>query len=152
MTKLWTVFALMISTFTASTAFAEYEGHRLGIGIGLAQVETDNTSNSYLAIGAEYEYRFEPYWGLGFAGNYILSDPNFTRLAAPQVYFHPLEGSWYINAAPLFQFGGGGSTKVGARLGTRLDLSLGPVSIIPQINIDFIDSGHTWIFGIGIAI
>lgn len=133
-----------------SLAQAEYEGHRLGIGVGIAQV--GDSSHSYFAIGGEYEYRMDDFFGLGMSGNYVFSDPAFGLLAVPQGYLHPLAGEWYINAAPLFQFGGGLGTHLGIRVGTRLPLHLGALSIIPQVNIDFINGGRNLLFGIGIAI
>jgi hypothetical protein len=144
------VLLLTASLFVSQASNADLGPHRLGIGVGIAQV--GDSSHTYFAVGGEYEYRIESLFGLGTSFNYVFSDPNFMLLALPQAYLHPLGGDWYINAAPLFQFGGGLGTHLGFRVGTRLPLSLGVVSIIPQVNIDFINGGRNLLFGIGIAI
>ena len=143
------ILILLVSLFVTSPSHAEVDGHRLGIGVGIAQVKD---SDAFFTVGGEYEYRMDSHFGLGTSFNYIFSNPNLVYVAVPQGYFHPLAGDWYINAAPLFQFGGGMGTHVGARIGTRMPLNLGALSIIPQVNVDFINGGRNLLFGVGLAI
>lgn len=133
---------------TAESAHAEYNGHRFGLGVGVAQLSDNKT---YVAVGAEYEYRLEPMLGIGGFANYVFSTPGLTLIGLPMVYFHPLSNDWYINAAPIAQFGGS-KTEYGVRLGTRIPIALGPVSIVPQASVDFIAGGRNLIFGLGIGI
>lgn len=142
------VLALVLTLLFASSSFAEANGNRLGLGVGLAEIK----DSTYFAVEGEYEYRLDSFLGLGTSFNYVFSDPGFVLIAVPQGYLHPLKTDWYINAAPLFQFGGGLGTHVGVRLGTRLPISIDVVSIIPQFNIDFINGGRNLHFGLGIAI
>jgi hypothetical protein len=150
MSKFKILSLIFFSVLFTQNSFAEANGHRLGVGVGVAQI--GDSSHTYVAIGGEYEYRMDDYLGLGTSFTYVFSDPNYTLLALPQAYLHPLKGDWYINAAPLFQFGGGIGTHVGARVGTRLPLYLGALTIIPQVNVDFINGGRNLLFGIGLAI
>lgn len=137
-------FLLLLST----QANAEYNGHRFGLGLGVAQL---GDSKAYVAVGAEYEYRLSPMWGLGGFANYVFSNPGVTLAGLPMVYFHPLEDDWYINASPIVQFGAG-DTEYGARVGTRIPIYMGPVAVVPQISVDFIAGHRNLIFGLGIGI
>jgi hypothetical protein len=149
---------LLSSLPMTSSAYAEDEetsdvtGHRLGFGLGLAQVEDGTRTYSYFTIGGEYEYRFQAYLGAGLGINHIFSSPNMTLFALPQAYVHPLQGSWYINLGPVLQTGGDMDAHVGFRIGSRLGITLGDVSVTPQINVDFINGGRNYIFGIGVGL
>lgn len=138
--------SLLLSS--ANNAQAEFMGHRFGLGLGVAQL---GDSKTYVAAGAEYEYRVMPMLGLGGFANYVFSSPGITLIGLPMVYFHPLENDWYINASPIAQFGTG-NTEYGVRFGTRIPIELGPVAIIPQASVDFIGGRKYLIFGLGIGI
>mgnify|MGYP000555958411 CR=1 FL=1 len=147
----WTVLAAAAFAFTTSSvANAEIDGHRLSIGAGVVQL--GDSSHTYFALSGEYEYRLDPMLGLGTFVNYVFSDPGVTLIGLPEVFFHPLSNGWYINAAPIAQFASGYSTHFGVRLGTRIPIELGALSIIPQVAVDFINGGRNLIFGLGISI
>lgn len=133
------------------SASAEMPDKRLSLNGGLGITQLSGSNQAFVAAGLEFEYRLTEYWGAGAFGNYVFSSPGVGILGAPQVYFHPLAGDWYINAAPMFQFGGG-STQVGARIGTRVPLLLGSVLLVPQVAVDFIGGGQNWWYGLSIGI
>jgi len=140
--------ALLILCFT-SFAHADYS-QRLSLGVGV--VTQSNPSQTSFEIGGEYEYRAHPLLGIGVAGNYILSNPSITLIAVPDIFFHPLAGDWLVSAAPLIEFGSGTGTHVGTRLGTRVPLPFGPLTIVPSFAVDFINGGRNLWFGLGIGL
>ncbi len=137
---------LLCLLFSAPQAYAD----RLSIDAGLIHV--DQPSKTYFEIGGEYEHRYNRMIGFGGTANYIFSDPSILLLALPEFFLHPLGGGWYISASPLFEFGSGTGTHVGARFGTRLPLPLGVVTLIPNFSIDFINGGTIYVIGLGIQI
>ncbi len=145
-----TFLALITHSSTSSTVHAELLEHRLSIGVGL--VHLSNPSETDFEIGAEYEYHFQPLFGVGALGNYVFSDPSVALLGAPVFYFHPLAGDWWLSASPIVQFGSGRTTQVGARVGTRVPVPLGVVTLVPSLAVDFIGGGRNYIFGLGIQI
>lgn len=140
---------LLISVLAPFSANADYT-HRLGLGIGV--VHLNNPSQTSFELGGEYEYRFEPILGVGTQVNYIFSSPSIVLLAIPVLYVHPLAGDWIIHGSPIFEFGSGISTQVGVRLGTRIPIPLGVITILPSVAVDFIGGGEDLIFGVGIQI
>ena len=139
----------MISSFGISAPAHAY-GYRLSLGVGVAQL--NNPSETDLTIGAEFEYRTNPFLGLGAFGNYIFSTPGISILGLPEFFFHPLGGDWLFNAAPIVKFGSSVGTNFGARVGTRFPIPLGLLTLIPSVAVDFISGGRDLIFGLGIQI
>ena len=107
-------------------------------------------SQTVFQIGAEFEHRADPFVGYGLQGNYLFTTPAYALLAAPMVYLHPIASDWFISAAPLFEFNSG--VTVGGRVGTRLPITLGMVSVIPSASVDFIGGRQNFIFGLGVQI
>ncbi len=142
--------AFTLSTlFTCRSANAYYD-YRFALGVGIA--ELNNSSETDLEVGAEFEYRIDALWGVGAFGNYIFSSPGISLMGVPEVFVHPLGGDWYINASPLLEIGSGIGTHVGVRVGTRVPIPLGVISLIPQVAVDFIDGQRNLILGFGIQI
>ncbi len=132
----------------ANTARADYT-NRISVGLGVADM--GNPSQTSLEAAIEYENKFDPFFGLGISGNYIFSNPNILLLAVPDVFFHPFTGDFLVSAAPLLEFGSGTGTNLGVRLGTRIPIPLGLISIVPSFAVDFINGGHDYIIGLGIS-
>jgi hypothetical protein len=128
-------------------ARADYQ-QRLDLGVGVAQLK--NPDETDLSLGVEYEYRLSPFWGIGAFGNYIFSTPGITLIGWPQVSVHPFLTEFLVSAAPIVETGGSVGSHVGARLGTRLPIPLGAISLIPTFAVDFISGGPDYIYGIGI--
>ena len=138
------------SVLFVSTAHASFEkgNHRLSLGGGLVYVNQQTS----LALGAEYEYRVEPLYGIGAQGNYVFSSQAITMVSAPIFFLHPLSGDWYVSAAPIFEFGSTITTKVGARFTTRMPLSIEILTLIPTFGVDIISGGPNYLFGLSIGI
>jgi hypothetical protein len=139
-----------LSLVISSWAGAEVAGHRLSAGLGVAKF--DDNSSAYLTVSGEYEYRLYPALGMGMFANYIFSNPNITLVGVPEIFLHPLTTDWYINAAPIAQFGSGRDTQYGVRVGTRAPLTFGVLSVVPSVNVDFINGQKNWFFGLGVGI
>lgn len=141
--------SLFILTWsTSASAAIEKDGHRFSLSGGLVVV---NEQSSF-ALSAEYEYRIQEFYGIGGQANYVFSSQAFSQVAAPGFYLHPLQGEWYISASPVFYFGSGMDTLVGARFTTRLPLAIEILTLIPTVGVDLIQGGPNYIFGLGIAI
>ncbi len=142
-------FSFVLFTLFAVAAPAQaYYDYRLSVGAGIVQF--NNPSQTYVDIGAEYEYRFQPLLGVGAFANYIFSTPSITLIGVPEVFLHPLGGDWLLKASPLIEFGSGISTQTGVRVGTRLPIPLGPVSFIPEASVDFIGGRRILRLGLGL--
>ncbi len=147
MKKYWFGFVFLTFSLVSFPCRADYL-QRFSLGGGVmflnqpAQVEFE--------LGAEYEYRFMSLVGVGGTINYLFSTPALTLLAVPTVYLHPFFSDFFVSASPLFQFVSGGGCTVGARLGTRIPIPLGPIALIPQGSIDFISGGPNLLLGLGI--
>ncbi len=140
----------LFACFLPDSANASYYNHRLNLGFGIAQ--TTSPSQTSLSISGEYEYRWDPYFGTGFLGSYIFSTPGFGLVGIP-FFFHPLEGDWFLGAAPLLGFSGSQPAQFGVRLETQLPIPLGVVTILPSVAIDFFANGQQdFILGLGIRI
>jgi len=148
--RLLVAFALTIISLpsTASATIGGSGGSRFSLGGGLVYV---NKQTSF-ALGAEYEYRVEPLYGIGAQANYVFSSEAFTMVSAPIFFLHPLLGDWYISAAPIFEFGSMMSTKVGARFTTRIPLDISILMFVPTFGVDLISGGPNYIFGLSIGI
>jgi hypothetical protein len=146
-----------ISIFSVSQALPAYAEDtmpekRFSLGGGLGVTQLAGSSQAFVSAGLEFEYRVTSLIGLGAFSNYVFASPGVGIVGLPQVYIHPLGGDWYINVAPMAQFGGGADTRFGARVGTRIPLQLGSAMIIPQVSVDFIGGGQNWMYGLGVAI
>jgi len=122
--------------------------HRFALSGGVMVLT--KPSQTVFQIGAEYEHRADAIIGYGLQANYLFTTPAYGLLAAPMVYLHPIGNDWFVSAAPLFEFNSG--VTVGGRVGTRLPITLGMVSIIPSASVDFIGGRQNFIFGLGVQI
>ena len=139
---------ILMSFSNIAHATIEKDGHRFSLSGGLVVV---NEKSSF-ALSAEYEYRIQEFYGIGGQASYVFSSEAFSQVAAPGFYLHPLQGDWYISASPVFYFGSGMDTLVGARFTTRMPLEINILTLIPTVGIDMIKGGPNYIFGLGIAI
>ena len=138
---------VLLSISNNANASIEMGDHRFSLSGGAVVI---NNQTSF-ALGAEYEYRVKPLYGIGAQANYVFSSSAFTLLSAPIFFLHPLEGDWYISAAPVFYLSSS-TNKVGARFTTRMPLSLGIMSITPTVGVDVISGGPNYILGLAIGI
>jgi hypothetical protein len=143
------VIAGINTLFLCSPANASYQ-QRLSLGVGV--VAMSNSSQTNFTVSGDYEYRVDPLLGLGVAANYVFSNPGIALIAIPDVFFHPLAGDWYVSAAPLIEFGSSAGTNVGVRLGTRIPLPLGPITLVPSFAVDLMNGWQNYIFGLGLQL
>lgn len=136
----------LMALLSGSLAHAD----RITFGFGIAHLNVPSGTN--FELGAEYEHTLDPLFGIGAFGNYIFSSPGVTLLGFPSLYLHPFAGDFLVSASPIVEFGSGIATYFGARLGTRVPIPLGAVTIIPSFAVDFIAGGQNYIFGLGIGL
>ena len=133
-------------SLSSTRAFAA--GDHVSVGAGLINFPTP--SKTYFELSLEYEHRYDAYFGVGGFGSYVFSTPAITILGVPEVFFHPMAGTWVITASPIFQFYSG-NTDTGVRLGTRFRLPAGLFTLLPSVAVDFINGVHQYTFGLGIG-
>lgn len=138
---------ITLALFPVRPASADYD-QRLSLGVGFADIR--NPNEMALMVGGEYEKRLNELLGLGAGVQYIFSNPGITYVAVPDLFVHPFGTEFLVSAAPLLEFGPLVGTNVGAQLGTRLPIPLGPVSLVPSFAVDLISGGPSYIFGMGI--
>ena len=137
--------SLILSPFSSAET-----SNRVSFGGGV--IFLSKTSQYQIEVGAEYEHRLNTFLGLGGQANYLFSSPGIGLLGAPEVFVHPIATDWFLSAAPLFQIGTGAGLSAGARLGTRIPITLGIFSLIPTATVDFIGGAHNVILGLGVQI
>jgi hypothetical protein len=140
----WTFF--LAFCFLFSQAQADYV-QRISIGAGIVSVR--QPPQTFFEIGAEYEYRITKIVGIGALGNYYFSTPTIALIGAPEIFIHPFATDWLISTAPIVMFGSGIETSVGVRVGTRIPIPLGDITLIPTFAVDFINGGQNYIYGLG---
>jgi hypothetical protein len=140
--------ALVISLFMLPHTASALGDNRFSLSGGVMVLA--KPSRTVFQVGAEYEHRTNSFIGFGLQGNYLFTTPGVGLLAAPMAYLHPIGTDWFIAAAPLFEFNSG--VTVGARVSTRLPVSIGMVSVIPSGSVDFIGGRQNFIFGLGVQI
>lgn len=130
------------------SASADYQ-QRLTLGAGLWHM--GSPSQTDFELGGEYEYKVDPFFGIGAGGNYIFSSPGTGLVAAPEVFFHPFTTDFFVSASPLFQFGDNLGTKAGVRFGTLVPIPMGVMTLLPSLDVDLVGGSTNLIFGIGFA-
>lgn len=138
---------LLITLFISGVARAEY-GNRLELGAGF--VTMSNPSTVDFEIGVEYENRVDAMLGAGGSANYIFTSPGTTLLAIPEGFLHPFGGDFLLSGAPLLEFGSFTGTHLGAKIGTRIPLPMGALTLIPEVSLDMINGSNILVFGLGI--
>jgi hypothetical protein len=113
-------------------------------------IHLNNPSQTVFSLSAEYEYRMDPFYGLGAQAAYVFAANAITQVSAPIFFLHPLQGDWYISAGPIFYFGQ--ATLVGARFTTRIPMDISVLSLVPTVGIDIIKGGPNFIFGLAFGI
>lgn len=137
---------LVLLTLLVPSVSHAYYDERLSLSAGIERY--GSPASTYALIGAEFEYRFTGMFGAGGLVEYLFSTPGVTRIGLP-VFYHPLEGDWLFLAAPIVEFQTG-ATQAGVRVGTRVPIPLGPIHLIPSLDIDFIGGNENLIVGLGI--
>lgn len=142
--------SLLALPLTSSAEIRDEAGSRFSLSGGLIHI--NNPSQTVFSLSAEYEYRMDPFYGLGAQASYVFAANAITMVSAPVFFFHPLQGEWFISAAPVFYFGSS-TTLVGARFMTRMPIDLFDVMMLtPTFGIDMIKGGPNYILGLALSI
>jgi len=111
-------------------------------GAGFEQAKNGHKEDG-VALGLEYEYRFEERWGFGADVEHLSgSGTHRSWVAALPVSFHAND-SWRLFAGPGFEISETGD-KFLVRFGVAYEIPLrSHWSAAPEILVDFIDGGAT---------
>ncbi|MFT5451130.1 MAG: hypothetical protein ACI9N9_000612 [Enterobacterales bacterium] len=145
---------IILAISTASMVQASDSGpakkHAAGIFFGI--LDNSETNN---VIGLEYEYKFDPKWGVGVvyekADDYHHGDGITSTIGS--LYYHPM-GAWRVGL-------GYGTEKVGGahphsanltRFGVSYDFHVGKLGIAPSLNFDKVDGETAKVYGVAFLI
>ncbi len=144
------VMAVSMGFFMASCAQAsEQRSHYPGVFIGYTHAQ----SETHFTYGFEYEYRFEPSWGLGllYEKTPDAHHGDGTTLILGEFYYHPDDN---------LRFGiGAGKERIGGhhphsenviQLNASYDIHFGDFGIAPTVAVDFIDGEKAYVFGVSV--
>ena len=146
---------IAIAVLAPTGAFAEethaadrsYSRHMLGLFVGAAHEEFGRRDNG-LALGLEYEYRFESRFGAGVILEHTYGNLDTWVYALPFAYHN---GPWKLYAAPGVEEGEAGSEAM-LRLGVEYGFHVGNWEISPQVDVDFIErEGEVFVLGLTFA-
>ncbi len=153
MKKRWNIWIAsfgFLAGFLVSSLSHAQSSNRFSLAGGVMFLS--NPSRTAFDIGAEFEHRADSFIGYGGQANYLFSDPSIGLLGAPMVFIHPIANDWFVSAAPLFQVVTGSGLSVGGRLGTRIPMSFGLLSLIPSGTVDFVNGGRIVSVALGVQI
>ena len=103
-----------------------------------------------IALGGEYEYRFDPKWGVGGIIEALGKDTLRDAVVVVPISFHPA-GSWRLFAGPGYEFTEK-KDKALLRVGAGYEFHLqGHWTLSPEIIVDFIGGGAVTVLG-GVAV
>ena len=130
-------------------AFAteEEHAHKHHAAVFVGNTKNDKGQNAF-TVGADYEYRFHPYWGVAALVDYATANIDSTLIAGG-VFLHPV-GDLRLLVAPGVDHHHGHNEFV-VRLGFLYDFRVGDWSISPTLHIDVLDRKENIIFGFGIG-
>ncbi len=101
--------------------------------------------NNEPALGIEYERRISEKFGVGAMVEHTFGDDSFSVYAVPFAVHHR---EWKFYIAPGIEDGKHGSEGM-IRLGAEYAFELGGGwEVSPQIDVDFVDGDHVWVFGL----
>lgn len=134
----------------ATTADVEVHGGEGEAGAESEEGETggETTRETEASIGLDYEYRLNRRWGVGFLFDYVAGDAR-TSVAGIPVILHPVGGLKLLAAPGLEHHEGENEFLV--RLGLMYDFEVGGWTIAPAVNVDFVDSEETYVYGVNIG-
>ncbi|MBL9173963.1 MAG: hypothetical protein JNL10_10555 [Verrucomicrobiales bacterium] len=127
--------------------------HHVGIFAGGATrftSEEEGETETGVALGMEYEYRFARHWGTGLLAEGILSaHPRDAILVVP-LNWHPWE--WLkLSAAPGVEFVTDGPEQFVMRLGAAYEFELGAFNIAPEVSVDLSRNAQTLVYGLSVG-
>ncbi|EED34013.1 conserved hypothetical protein [gamma proteobacterium NOR5-3] len=101
-----------------------------------------------LTLGLEYEYRINERFGVGAIFEHVGGDFH-TNVAVLPVAIH--RGPWKVYAGPGIEDSEEEGSFFLVRLGLEYGFHFDAYEVSPQIDVDFVDGEHLFIFGVTIA-
>jgi len=132
----------------AGEAEGEHEGgehrHHVGLFLGNTYLEGENGAT----VGLDYEYRLSPLFGIGATLEYAGGDHDAT-IGATSLYLHPL-GHWRLQVGPGVEREHGENEFL-IRTGISYEFEFDRWTLAPTVNVDFVDSEESWVFGLAVG-
>ncbi|MFK8041779.1 hypothetical protein [Congregibacter sp.] len=122
-----------------------YPHHTLGVFLGDT---TETRRNQGITLGLEYEYRASERFGVGAILEHVGGDFD-TNIAVLPVAYH--RGPWKLYAGPGIEDSEEEGSTFLVRVGLEYGFHFGKYEVSPQIDVDFVDDEHLFIFGVVIA-
>lgn len=119
--------------------------HTLGVFIGDT---TETRRNQGLTLGLEYEYRMNERFGVGAIFEHVAGDFDTNVVVLP-VALH--RGPWKLYAGPGVEDSEEEGSTFLMRVGLEYGFHFDAYEVSPQIDVDFVDGEHLFIFGVTIA-
>jgi hypothetical protein len=134
---------VILVLFTPSGAWAQESGkrHALALFVG----DTYDDGDNGFTLGLDYEYRLSRWLGLGGMLDLVGSGDRELALGVP-VFFHATPRLKFELAAGFERTDD--DTNPLVRLGAMYGFPLGPVALLPNFALDFVDSDTVYVFGV----
>ena len=138
--------ATVLITTTAFAAEHHDSPHHASLFLGQTEVLEDGHSNlSGFTVGVDYEYRVNPFLGIGFVAEHATGDVDAnTLIAAFDLHFG--EG-WVVQTGPGYERIDGESNYLG-RLGVLYEFEVRGFTLSPQLHYDMTNKEDSVVFGI----
>ena len=149
--KVLPVLVVLVSLLAVSPSFAQHadaaHGHKHHISIFFGNTHDYHGEDAF-TVGLDYEYRLTELLGVGAlidrAGGDIL-----TTVAGAAVFVHPCENARLFGVAANEHHHGEDEFIV--RLGVNYDIHVSAWTVSPVVEVDFLEHGENWIYGLGIG-
>ena len=137
--------------FAADDVMVPHQHAAVFVGAGVETKRDGREREVGIALGGEYEFRFQEKWGFGGVIEGLGKDTLRDVVIAVPVSFHPAAG-WRLFAGPGYEFTEQ-KDKALLRVGIGYEFHLhGHWTLSPEIVADFISGGaQTWLGGIAIG-
>ncbi len=119
--------------------------HTLGVFLGDT---TETRRNQGFTLGLEYEYRLSETFGVGAIVEHVGGDFD-TNVAVLPLAYH--RGPWKLYAGPGIEDSEEAGGEFLVRVGLEYGFHVGNYELSPQIDVDFVDNEHLFIFGITVG-
>ena len=123
--------------------------HHAALFVGGSTKYEHGQSESGLAIGVDYEYRFHPNWSVGGIVEGVATQGVRDVAAAAMLSWHPV-GGLKLTAGPgieanqhheLFMF----------RAGVSYGFEIGPLTLAPEVAVDITNQSHVLVYGFSLG-
>lgn len=124
-----------------------YHADTIGVFVGFA-TENEGVREDGLALGLEYEHRFNESFGIGGVIEHTWGDIDAWVFAIPFAYHN---GPWKLYAGPGIEDGEHGTENL-IRLGVEYGFHVNGWEISPQLDLDIVErETEVWVLGVVFA-